>query len=268
MSTSAMVDDKSIKNRKCFLCPDNLPKEQEGIIVNDYILLANPYPIFPKHLTISNLIHKPQRIESSFEELLFFSKILSKNFSVFYNGPLCGASAPDHLHFQAVSNYLMPLENEFKSIKKKYGKTFPDNNCNLTMINDGLRKIISFESKEKQNIIRAFNSFYKVYSYKSGLIEPMMNILSSYTEELGWKVLVMLRAKHRPAAFYKAGDEKLLYSPAATDYGGLCVLPVENDFIKLDKVLLKNIFHEISISDPEFHSLREKLKLFLTHQIA
>ena len=118
-SSSAMVDEKSINDRQCFLCMENLPKEQKGIIINNYILLANPYPIFPEHFTISSLKHKDQRIKKNFEDMLMFSKILSKRYTIFYNGPLCGASAPDHLHFQAGSKYTMPLDNEYSFIKNK-----------------------------------------------------------------------------------------------------------------------------------------------------
>jgi len=260
-STSAMVDEKSINGRKCFLCLENLPVKQEGIIVNDYILLANPFPIFPEHFTISNIKHKNQRIKNSFQDLLLFSKILSKYYTIFYNGPQCGASAPDHLHFQAGSKYIMPLDNEYNIIKSKYGKILSDkNDCKVYGINDELRKIISIEGGEEKMLINIFNSFYKTYSSQSDLVEPMMNILCSYEEEKGWRVLVMLRSKHRPEEFYKEGTEKILFSPAACDYGGLCITPLEKDFNRLDKGLVNNIFNEISISDLKFRSLKEDLK--------
>ena len=260
-SSSAKIDEKSINDRKCFLCQINLPQEQEGIIINDYILLANPFPIFPEHFTIASIRHKNQRIKNNFEDLLIFSKILSKYYTVFYNGPLCGASAPDHLHFQAGSKYTMPIDDEYELIKGKYGELISDKyGCKVYGINDGLRKIISIEGRETKDLIIIFNSFYKEYSYKSDLIEPMMNIHFLYEEERGWRVLIMLRAKHRPEEFYKEGVEKILFSPAACDYGGLCITPLEKDFNRVDNSLLKKIFTELSVNDLKFQSLKENLK--------
>jgi ATP adenylyltransferase/5',5'''-P-1,P-4-tetraphosphate phosphorylase II len=261
ISTSSKVDDKSINDRNCFLCQKNLQKEQEEIMLNDYILLGNPYPIFPEHFTIASIKHKNQRIHNSFKDLLFFSKLLSKYYTVFYNGPQCGASAPDHLHFQAGSKHTMPLDDEYDSIKIKFGQLLSDKNeCEVYFINDRLRKIISIEGKDDKYLTNIFNSFYNKYSAQLDLIEPLMNILCLYEEEKGWRVLIMLRAKHRPKEFYYEGSEKILFSPAACDYGGLCITPREKDFNRLDKVLLTNIFHETSIGDLKFQLLKEEMK--------
>jgi hypothetical protein len=260
-STSALVDEKSIVERKCFLCERNLPKEQEGIIIDDYILLANPFPIFPEHFTITNKIHKDQRIKNSFGDLLFFSQILSKYYTVFYNGPQCGASAPDHLHFQAGCKNTMPLDNEIDFIKSKYGELLSvKNDCTVFVIDDGLRKIISIEGSKEKKLLRTFNSFYQKYTSNTDLVEPMMNILCSYNEEKGWRVLIMLRAKHRPEEFYLEGEERILFSPAACDYGGLCITPLEKDFNRFHSGLLEKIFCETSISGIKLQQLKEELK--------
>ncbi len=122
-STSAKVDPKSISERKCFLCTENLPAEQKGILYNDnYIILCNPFPIFPTHFTLTHKEHQPQRILDTFSDMLDLSKDLSKYYSVIYNGPRCGASAPDHLHFQAGNKFFMPIDDEFHQIKNEYGK--------------------------------------------------------------------------------------------------------------------------------------------------
>jgi hypothetical protein len=263
-STSAKVDDNSINAMNCFLCIENLPKEQEGIIIKDYILLANPFPIFPGHFTIANTGHKNQRILNSFGDLLFFSKILAKYYSVFYNGPQCGASLPDHLHFQAGSKSIMPLDVDYNDIKIKYGEKLKNKyNCQVYYIDDGLRKILSIEGKDKKYLTTIFDLFYNQYSSKSELIEPMMNVLCSYEEEEGWRVLIMLRAKHRPEEFYKEGADNILFSPAACDYGGLCITPLEKDYNRFDKGLLSKIFKETSISDIKFQLLKEELKSIL-----
>ena len=104
----------------------------------------------------------------------------------------------------------------------------------------------------------------KAAEKKSELIEPMMNIHCFYEEENGWRVLIMLRAKHRPMEFYKEGEERIIFSPAACDYGGLCITPLENDFNRLDGELLNDIFKEVSIGDLEFRSLKEELIQNLT----
>lgn len=261
ISTSAMVDEKSITNRKCFLCEKNLPDQQKGILINDYILLANPYPIFPEHFTITHKIHKDQSIKNSFGDLLFFSKIFSKFYTIFYNGPGCGASAPDHLHFQAGSKFSMPLDNEYDTIKNIYGALLSNtNDHSLYFVDDGMRKIFAIEGNEEKNIMNIFNLFLEVYSSGSNIYEPMMNILCSYNEAKVWRVLIMLRAKHRPEEFYNKGEERILFSPAACDYGGLCITPLEKDFERFNSRLLNKIFKETSISQAIFQKLKEDLQ--------
>ena len=111
ISTSAKVDEKSINDRKCFLCPANLPEEQKGILYEEeYLILGNPFPIFPEHFTIPNINHVPQQIKNNFPLMLKLTKDLSKHYVVLYNGPKCGASAPDHFHFQAGTKNFMPIE--------------------------------------------------------------------------------------------------------------------------------------------------------------
>jgi hypothetical protein len=261
VSSSAIVDKKSIINRKCFLCLKNLPKEQEGIIIKDYILLANPYPIFPEHFTISNLRHRNQSIKDSFGDLLFFSRILSKHYTIFYNGPQCGASAPDHLHFQAGSKNVMPLDSEFVHLKNKYGEILSKiNNCNVLAINDQLRKIISIEGYDESIIRNIFDLFYNEYSSGPDAVEPLMNIICLYNEDNGWRINIMLRAKHRPKEYYLEGEERVMLSPAACDYGGLCITPLEKDFNRFDGTLLNKIFAETSLSEIKFRILKEGLK--------
>ena len=117
VSSGAAVDAESIKNRPCFLCKDNLPSEQQGILYrNQYLILCNPAPIFENHFTIVTLEHKPQEITSSISWLLRLSMDLSPDYAVFYNGPACGASAPDHLHFQMIPVNTLPFLSELKEL--------------------------------------------------------------------------------------------------------------------------------------------------------
>jgi len=263
-STSAKVDPKSISERKCFLCSDNLPEEQKGILYNNkYIILCNPFPIFPEHFTLTYKEHQPQRIIDTFSDMLDLSKDLSKHYSVIYNGPRCGASAPDHLHFQAGNKFFMPIDDESHQLKNEYGKEiFEDDTLSVFAIDDGLRKFISIESIDKELVVNAFNKFYKTYSKLMNVEqEPMINLVSFYEEEYGWRVIIFLRAKHRPAVFFAEGDEKMLVSPAAIDLGGVVIFPREEDFNRITKEMIAEIFKEVFVNDNVMIKLVKDLRL-------
>ncbi|MCL5030424.1 MAG: DUF4922 domain-containing protein [Bacteroidetes bacterium] len=263
ISSSAKVDAQSIKNRKCFLCFENLPAEQKGILYNnEYLILCNPFPIFPEHFTLPNINHFPQTIKDVFYLLLSSSKDIAKHYMVFYNGPKCGASAPDHLHFQAGSKFFMPIEDEFDSLKKKYGVLlFEYSGFSAAAIDDGMRRFISLESDSIEILIDSFNRFYQVYSSLLGNNdEPMMNILSSYVDGVGWRVIIFLRNKHRPSHYFAEDGQNILISPAAVDIGGVCITPLEKDFVKITKDNLIDIFQEITIGRVHFDIIKTDLK--------
>jgi hypothetical protein len=263
VSTSAKVDPKSIQERKCFLCENNLPAEQKGILYKDeYIILINPFPIFPIHFTLTSIKHQPQRIEDTFTHLLNFSKDLSKHFTVIYNGPRCGASAPDHLHFQAGNKFFMPIDDEADLISNEYGSVVVDKDDLLIQtVDDGLRKFILFESKDEELLEKSFGKFYQVYAeMMNEKDEPLMNIISFYDEEFGWRIIVFLRAKHRSHHYFEEGENKILVSPAAIDLGGVCIFPREEDFDRVDKNLLRDIFHEVFIDKSILDELTKNLK--------
>lgn len=265
-STSAKVDPKSISERKCFLCAENLPPEQKGILYNDkYIILCNPFPIFPTHFTLTYKEHTPQRIIDTFSDMLDLSKDLSKHYSVIYNGPRCGASAPDHLHFQAGNKYFMPIDDEFHQIKNEYGKViFEDDNLSFFAVDDGIRKFISIESLDKKLVVKIFNKFYKTYSeLMNAEQEPLMNLVSFYEEEYGWRVIIFLRAKHRPAVFFAEDETQMLVSPAAIDLSGVCIFPREEDFNRVTKEMIANIFKEVFVDEIVLMKLVMNLKLQL-----
>ena len=263
-STSAKVDPKSISERKCFLCAENLPEEQRGILYkNNYIILCNPFPIFPTHFTLTHIKHQPQRIIDTFSDMLDLSKDLSKHYTVIYNGPRCGASAPDHLHFQAGNKFFMPIDDEFHQIKNEYGKViYEDDDLSFYAIDDGVRKFVSIESLDKELVVTTFNKFYKTYSeLMNEEQEPMINLVSFYEEEYGWRIIIFLRAKHRPAVFFAEDESKMLVSPAAIDLGGVCVFPREEDFNRITKEMIADIFKEVFIEAEKLDSLARKLCL-------
>ena len=262
-STSAKVDVDSIKNRSCFLCEKNLPEEQKGIkLLENYLFLCNPYPVFPEHFTIATVNHKPQEISSSFSDIIMLSKLLSDKYTVIYNGPQCGASAPDHLHFQAGTKYFMPIENDFHSIKNEFGDTVLNNEkLSITAVDDGLRRFISLESNDDRILLKAFNNICDIYSELNSISdEPMVNLICNFDEEYGWRVIVFLRSKHRPSHYYLEGENRIIFSPAAIDLGGVCITPIEKDFEKIDKKLLKEMFDEVSLNKDSFDNITSTLK--------
>jgi len=265
-STSAKTDGKTIGRRDCFLCAENLPVNQKGInIINDYILLCNPYPVFPEHFTVISTEHKQQKILTSFYNLLEISKKLGSKYSLIYNGPRCGASAPDHLHFQAGTKKFMPIEDDYYSLLNEYGESIKLNDeTSVYAVDDRLRKFIGIESKYENIIFDIFSEVYKIHSkIMSPNEEPLLNIICSYYNETGWRIIVFLRDKHRSSHYFQNDQGRLAFSPAAIDVGGVCITPVEKDFERMDTKLLSEIFREVFPPDDVFdHFKSSLLKLF------
>ena len=259
-SSNADVSKEAINGRQCFLCLQNLPDEQNGLATNNFLILCNPYPIFPEHFTIARRNHEPQSIENSFEELLDFSHELGRYYTLFYNGPHCGASAPDHLHFQAAAKNIMPLERQFDGIINKYSTAvFSNGNTEIHLIEDGLRSFISFESRNKRELLSTFfvflNAMKKAFPLED---EPMMNITASFEHGI-WRVFVFPRNVHRPKQFFSKEENQLLISPAAVDLCGLIITPRKEDFEKITRGDIIDIFKQITITKEHFEFLRKKL---------
>ncbi len=248
VSSGAKVDAKSISERKCFLCIDNLPEEQKGILYQDqFIVLCNPAPIFSQHYTISNVNHILQEIEKFLGTFFSLAKDLSPSFTVFYNGPKCGASAPDHMHFQACPSGMIPVERDVEEVRRResIGK-FGAVSC--FMIRDYGRQVLAVESADVAELgsymLKFFRSMKKVLATTE---EPMLNILCSFRQNK-WRVIVFPRRKHRPDVYFREGDAQVLISPASVDIGGLVITPIEKDFQNVDGKMIENIFDEVSIT--------------------
>lgn len=258
ISSSAKVDVKSIKERACFLCTSNLPKEQKGIICNNnYILLLNPFPIFEEHFTIPQLEHKPQEIYSNFEDMLNISKELSDGYSIFYNGPKCGASAPDHMHFQASLKDKMPVEKELEYIYENSTELLSNEKIRVVAVTNYIRNLFVIESDDKIAIHKEFQKLYNAIKEKtSSDEEPLMNITATYSDK--WRIFIFPRKAHRPTQFFAEGNDKILLSPAAVDFGGLLITPREEDFEKISKKDIIDIFKQTSIDEILTTSISEK----------
>lgn len=263
ISSSAKVDDQSIRERKCFLCYNNLPESQKGIkYYRDYLILVNPFPIFPEHLTMPKIDHVPQQILNNFEGLLNLSKDIGKYYTVFYNGPKCGASAPDHMHFQAGLRDYMPVDYEYNDlIKYKSELLFEKDHTVVYGVSNYLRRFFSIEGKDKKGILKTFGKIYNVLELikKEDHEEPMLNIISYYADT-GWKVLIFPRSKHRPSYYFNAGDRNILLSPAAVDLGGICITPQEKDFNKITKDQVVDVFRQVSISTEIYEYFKKCIK--------
>ncbi|OJV44354.1 MAG: DUF4922 domain-containing protein [Bacteroidales bacterium 36-12] len=241
-STAAKVDAASLRERPCFLCRDNRPNEQRDLYYNDkYSILINPFPIFPVHLTIPTIKHVDQLIFNSFEDMLDIAKDLD-DFVVFYNGPKSGASAPDHMHFQAGNKGFLPLEKDVVSMERIIISDNDDVIC--FSLKDYHRNMIALESDNKVQLISRFQKIYEQLEIKSGEPEPMLNVVIWYDDKK-WFCCIFPRKKHRPNCFYAEGEDNLLFSPASVDLSGVCVLPQEKDFEKITAEDVIGIFEEI-----------------------
>jgi hypothetical protein len=259
VSSGAKVDPESIRERRCFLCSSNRPPEQAAVAFeSDYEILCNPFPIFKDHLTIAKLEHQPQRIASEFETLLRLSRALP-DMVLFYNGPNCGASAPDHMHFQAGNLGLMPLERDFDRLLKKYGSVLDSNGrAKVLSIDDGLRRFITIAAADESAITRVFMNIYERLALHSDDMEPMMNVLVYFDDT--WRVHVFPRERHRPKQYFAEGADNILFSPASVDMGGTLILPLEKDFEKISIRDIRDMFFQVSVARERFDDLGSILK--------
>lgn len=266
VSSSAKVDERSIRERPCFLCGHRLPAEQRALAFGeDYLILCNPFPIFPEHFTIPHREHRPQRIATSFGAMLELSRFAGDTYWVFYNGPKCGASAPDHLHFQAGSAEFLPLTREYAGILAGSGTVIAGSGgLRVTAVPRGYqRSFFALESDRTEELERALGGIMEVFAgLQPEEDEPLVNILSLYAGGK-WRVCLFPRAKHRPSMFFAEGDARILLSPAAVDLGGVLITPLEHDYAKMSEALVRELFAEICLSSELFGRLTEGVEKIL-----
>src|SRR5579863_4999775 len=235
-STTAMVDRESVAKRPCFLCAANLPAQEEGLPFDDnFTIYCNPFPIVDRHLTIAHQEHVSQRIANQFANMLDIAARLTGYFVV-YNGPECGASAPDHMHFQAGSRVLFPIENDTAGLM---GVTVPNYARNVLLLRGSDRSVLI------DRMDRAIDLLAQVTSNRS---EPLINIAAFY-EKGEWTVYLFPRSKHRPQVF-QTGE--LMVSPASIDLCGIFVVPREEDFERITGEAIAAIFREVTLPDDQF----------------
>lgn len=245
-SSTAKTDEKSLNSRPCFLCMNNMQPEQKGILFrNKLLILANPYPIFPVHLTIPSLEHIPQRISRFFTDMIDLSKEL-KDFILFYNGPECGASAPDHFHFQAGNKGFLPIESELSKLESDHSKVlFQGEELKVFVVNDYLRRLAVIKSKNSELAVKAFHSLFSRLP-STGDDEPMVNILCWFTAGI-WHVLIFPRSLQRSSHFYRKDDGQILISPATVELSGVVIVPKKRDFHSVSSRIIEEIYSEVTL---------------------
>jgi ATP adenylyltransferase/5',5'''-P-1,P-4-tetraphosphate phosphorylase II len=243
-STTASVDRESVAKRPCFLCAQNLPSEEEGLPFNkDFTIYCNPFPIVDRHLTIAHKEHGLQRIANQFGSMLDIAAALAGYFVV-YNGPESGASAPDHMHFQAGSRALFPIEKDTAGLT---GFTVPNYGRNVFLL----------RGRDRSALIDRMDRAINLLAETTGkLPEPLVNI-AVFHESGEWVAYLFPRGKHRPAVFYTG---ELTVSPASIDLCGIFVVPVAQHFERITADAIAAILREITLPDDQFQEVARTLE--------
>lgn len=260
-SSAAKVDKETISQRRCFLCMDNLPPQQEGIAWgDDYMILVNPFPILKEHFTLPRIEHVDQSFSDNVESMLRMASQM-QGYTLFYNGPECGASAPDHMHFQAGRENFMPVEWEYPNIKRMQGEIVISNsNVEITAFNSYLRKMISVESSSVTEILKVVDVFYtSLAAMQPQKKEPMLNAICRFVDG-NYTMHLFPRELHRPSQYFAEGEKQILISPASVDFGGVFITPRREDFEKISAEDIIDIFRQVSMDADAFDQLKENIK--------
>lgn len=254
-SSAAKIDAASLQKRPCFFC--NRPEEQQSILYRDsFRILVNPYPIFEKHFTIPALWHDKQQILPYYEDMLSLAADLS-DYVIFYNGPKCGASAPDHMHFQAGKKEEFPVVRNWLNFSK--GIVWESERTGFYASVDHLPVCFILVSRDKGEAAAVFELLYDRMPVKPDDYEPMMNLLVWREDDI-WITCIFPRRELRPSCYYAEGDANILISPATVEMAGLFVVPLEKDFKKVTFADLEKVWKEVSITEEEKNEIIRKIR--------
>jgi peptidoglycan hydrolase-like amidase len=251
-SVSARVDPLSIEQRPCFLCSSNMPTEERGLRVGcDLMVFFNPFPILYPHPVFVHRRHIPQRISDCLSVMLDMARECRGEYTMLYNGPRCGASAPDHLHFQGIPRYRLPVEADVFTMRHdprfhghREGWPSPDG-VDVWTPRDFGRAVIILTSPHQDRLEKEFRDMLRQLPGAEDGDEPMINLLCWF-EEGEWSLCLFPRKKHRPAVYSVEPGTGILLSPGAIDMGGLLVTPRAQDFATLTSAIIHQIFREVS----------------------
>ena len=258
VSTGASIDKNTIASRPCFLCKENRPECQIAMPIGESMsLLVNPFPILPMHFTLPDNHHTPQTIVDSYGKMFDLVERYS-GILVFYNGPKCGASAPDHMHLQAGKGFRLPLQDDWPRLNGDLeviaGTAKGDT---LSLLKDYIYKAFVIRSRTKKGDTELFRRLYRALPADNP--EPMMNILS-WMEDGEHVTVVIARRKHRPDCYFAQGEEQMIVSPGSIDMGGLVITPREDDFNRITAEKAAQILQEVSATDEEIEKIIAKIK--------
>ena len=260
VSTGAKIDKHTLGERPCFLCERNRPKEQMTKQIDDHFqLLVNPFPILPVHFTIPATKHQPQSIYRHYGEMHRLLSLHSE-LMVFYNGPKCGASAPDHLHFQAGTSGVLPLQTNWQRLSRNLTDVISLNDEEkISVLRDFLVPAFVIISKSEDSDEELFHRLYRSMPMRGDESEPMMNIIA-WRKGDEFISIVIPREKHRPDAYFAEGEAQMMVSPGALDMAGLIITPREEDFSKINLDKATALLRECGISAEKMEAIVSNLK--------
>ena len=260
VSSAAKLDKADIARRKCFLCRDNRPQEQimlrfEGRKGKKYHILVNPYPIFPEHLVIAAARHTDQTIRQRYVDMLDLARKYT-DFTIFYNGPKSGASAPDHHHFQAAPKDMIPLECDVQNLLGlpesegglKYITSLQD--AQLYHYQKFTTGVFVLRAETSKSIAKLFYRLLDCAEIPEGESEPMFNLFTFWRDG-EFRSVVVFRSRHRSHHYFSEGPDHLTMSPGCADMGGVFIVPVEEEYEKITPKLLKEMLDEVTLSKDE-----------------
>lgn len=242
-SSNADISPEVLSKRPCFLCPDGRDSLQRTFPLGDYGVQVNPYPIFPEHFTVTYKSHTPQSIRGRFGEYLSVLRDL-EGLTVFYNGPHCGASAPDHLHFQACTQGILPVEKEWNTCRAELVTT--EKSGQLLRVKNYFRTLFVLKGKSPQVIEQLFYEWLNEMPVREGEYEPRLNVIG-FCHEGDYTVFLFPRNQLRPNCFYTKDDSHRMVSPASVEMGGLFITPIEKDFHALSASDAVEILNECTL---------------------
>lgn len=255
-SSGAKVDAASLKARPCFLCEKNRPEVQIGIEWNDrYTILVNPFPIFHRHLTIPDTSHTDQLIAGRIADMMGLAAELN-GYTVFYNGPRCGASAPDHMHFQAGNSDFLTIAPAIENAELKTIAT--DGEATLSLVDTLPVKVFVIDAADHSAGERLFGRLLEAMPVPEGEREPMLNLLC-YSTPAGERLVVIPRKRHRPAC-YGTDNGCMLISPASVDVGGVFITPRPEDFERMDQAAIASILDEVCLTAEEIGEIASHVR--------
>jgi hypothetical protein len=249
-STLANTDAKVIAARACFLCPENMPPEERGVAFENLVLLPNPFPILLLHCTIADREHRPQQLRGRVATFLHLAQEIGPDMAALYNGPRCGASAPDHFHLQAARANEIPILAQLSTISEsRAAAAYSSFSRNMLVIRG------KDAAEVADHIQQCINALQQI---EASTGEPMFNLLAHFAAGR-YTIVLFPRAAHRPACYFAAGPDQLLISPAVLEMSGLLVATEPDHFARVDERVARAIYEDVSMSTPQFGGLVEKI---------